>query len=82
MGMKVGNSLPRRLSLVDNQPVALSESLLLRNYFRRVEDMLVVSFVGESCKSCRFLARNNQNMRRGLGLDVPESHHMLILVYK
>jgi hypothetical protein len=48
--MEVVHRLAPVFSLVQDEPVSVCETLLLRDDFRRIDEMLVISLGGNSCR--------------------------------
>src|SRR5690349_19537365 len=81
--MQVKDALPRVRARIDHDPeAALRDSLVAGELTRRhknlADDRAVFRFNIENTRD--MFARNDEKMNRRLGIDVPEDHHVIVLI--
>lgn len=76
--MQMRHRLPRFLALVDNKPVG-GQAELLRDLSGGIEKMSVVAGLVHVGDSGNFVARDEEDVDRGLRIDIPQSDDVLVL---
>ncbi len=78
--MKVRNSLAAIFALVDHEAVSIPQSELLGDDLGRVENPEVVTRFRKGREALDFGSRDDQDVDRGDGLDVPKGDDVFILI--
>ena len=80
MHVQMGHCLPGGWAIVDDEPIAVGESKLFCNEFRCIQEMPVVTVLGEECDSWGFFAGYDDDVNGGLGVNISKRHNMLVLI--
>ncbi len=78
--VQMGNRLPRFFSLIDDQTIA-AFAQSIGDFRRRIHQSRPHGGIFDCGGAVNVFTRNNENMRRRLGIDIPESNHVRILVH-